>query len=65
MPPEFAQQLQQFFARQMAVAYLHRCAAADLTVNLVTPRLEELEQLGDDQAERALRAEFGDAEPAA
>jgi hypothetical protein len=49
----------------MAVASLHRCAAADLTVNLVTPRLEELKELGDAEAQRALRAEFGDAEPAA
>ncbi|WP_254958018.1 MULTISPECIES: hypothetical protein [unclassified Cyanobium] len=49
----------------MAVASLHRCATADLTVNLITPRLEELKELGDAEDQRALRAEFGDAEPAA
>lgn len=58
MPPEFAQQLQQLFARQMAVAYLHRCAAYQLPLNLVSARLEELDQQGQGAACQALRAEF-------
>ncbi|MEB3256115.1 MAG: hypothetical protein VKJ05_06995 [Synechococcaceae cyanobacterium] len=58
MPPEFAQQLQQLFARQMAVAYLHRCGVPTLPLNLVSARLEELEAAGDLAACAALRAEF-------
>ncbi|MFM7733339.1 MAG: hypothetical protein ACKO6F_07765 [Cyanobium sp.] len=64
MPPEFAQQLQQLFARQMAVVYLHRCARHDVPVNLVAPRLEDLEHQGDEAACAALLAEFTTAEPA-
>jgi hypothetical protein len=58
MPPEFAQQLQQLFARQMAVAYLHRCASVDLSPYLVSARLDELDQQGQSQAAHALQAEF-------
>ena len=58
MPPEFAQQLQQLFARQMAVAYLHRCAVHTLPLNLVSARLGELEVEGPTAASLALRAEF-------
>ncbi|MFM2081208.1 MAG: hypothetical protein RLZZ219_1890 [Cyanobacteriota bacterium] len=60
MPPEFAQQMQQLFARQMVVAFLHRCARLDAPVSLVNGRLEALEALaGTDCAEaRALEAEF-------
>jgi hypothetical protein len=71
MPPEFAQHLQQLFARQMAVVYLHRCARHEVPVNLVAPRLEDLERQGDAVARAALLAEFttaeaaGDGEPAA
>ncbi|MEY2645415.1 MAG: hypothetical protein RLZZ611_2064, partial [Cyanobacteriota bacterium] len=43
MPPEFAQQMQQLFARQMAVAFLHHCARLDAPVSLVNGRLEALE----------------------
>jgi hypothetical protein len=64
MPPEFAQHLQQLFARQMAVVYLHRCARHDVPVNLVAPRLEDLERQGDAAARAALLAEFHSAEPA-
>ena len=60
MPPEFAQQMQQLFARQMAVAFLHHCAHLDAPVSLVNGRLEALEaEAGGDSAEvRALEAEF-------
>ncbi|MFM8935444.1 MAG: hypothetical protein ACKOE9_00455 [Vulcanococcus sp.] len=62
MPPEFAQQMQQLFARQMAVAYLHHCARLDAPVSLVNSRLEALEA-GTSAPEtnpdaRALEAEF-------
>ena len=43
MPPEFAQQMQQLFARQMAVAFLHHCARLDAPVSLVNSRIEALE----------------------
>ena len=43
MPPEFAQQMQQLFARQMAVAFLHHCARLDAPVSLVNRRIEALE----------------------
>ena len=63
MPPEFAQQMQQLFARQMAVAFLHHCARLDAPVSLVNSRIEALEggagiadQLSADA--RALEAEF-------
>jgi len=60
MPPEFAQQMQQLFARQMTVAFLHHCARLDAPVSLVNGRLEALEAAaGADSAEaRALEAEF-------
>ncbi|MFN9635354.1 MAG: hypothetical protein ACK55D_01390 [Synechococcaceae cyanobacterium] len=58
MPPEFAQQLQQLFARQIAVAFLHRCAVHNLPLNLVSARLEELDAEGDPAAGAAQRAEF-------
>jgi hypothetical protein len=64
MPPEFAQHLQQLFARQMAVVYLHRCARHDVPVNLVRSRLDDLERQGDQHAREALLAEFQTAEPA-
>ena len=61
MPPEFAQQMQQLFARQMAVAFLHHCAQLDAPVSLVNLRLEAL-QAGADSASaaaaQALKAEF-------
>ena len=43
MPPEFAQQMQQLFARQMAVAFLHHCARLDAPVSLVNSRIEALQ----------------------
>jgi hypothetical protein len=55
MPPEFAQQMQQLFARQMAVAFLHHCARLDAPVSLVNSRIEALGQGADVQA---LQAEF-------
>jgi hypothetical protein len=63
MPPEFAQQMQQLFARQMAVAFLHHCARLDAPVSLVNSRLEALEASAGsaDQVNadaRALEAEF-------
>jgi predicted kinase len=61
MPPEFAQQMQQLFARQMAVAFLHHCAQLDAPVSLVNPRLEALQAGADDAsaaAAQALEAEF-------
>ena len=60
MPPEFAQHMQQLFARQMAVAFLHHCSRLDAPVSLVNGRLEALEaEAGADSAEaRALEAEF-------
>ena len=60
MPPEFAQQMQQLFARQMAVVFLHHCARLDAPVSLVNGRLEAREAAaGADSAEaRALEAEF-------
>jgi hypothetical protein len=60
MPPEFAQQMQQLFARQMAVAFLHHCARLDAPVSLVNSRIEALEStVGAGSAEaRALEAEF-------
>lgn len=62
MPPEFAQQMQQLFARQMAVAYLHHCARLDAPVSLVSSRLEALEAgnsaPGPNPDARALEAEF-------
>ena len=61
MPPEFAQQMQQLFARKMAVAFLHHCAQLDAPVSLVNARLEAL-QAGADNASaaaaQALEAEF-------
>lgn len=64
MPPEFAQHLQQLFARQMAVVYLHRCAHHNVPVNLVRSRLEDLERMGDERAHAALMAEFSATETA-
>jgi hypothetical protein len=60
MPPEFAQQMQQLFARQMVVAVLHHSARLDVPVSLVNGRLKALEAAaGADSAEvRALEAEF-------
>jgi hypothetical protein len=61
MPPEFAQQMQQLFARQMAVAFLHHCAQLDAPVSLVNDRLEALQAGADDAsgaAAQALEAEF-------
>ena len=63
MPPEFAQQMQQLFARQMAVAFLHHCARLDAPVSLVNSRIEALEGAASqpDRASadaRALEAEF-------
>jgi hypothetical protein len=63
MPPEFAQQMQQLFARQMAVAFLHHCARLDAPVSLVNGQIEALEGASGagDQASadaRALEAEF-------
>ncbi len=58
MPPEFAQQLQQLFARQMAVVFLHRCAAHDVPLNLVSARLAELERQDQPLDVAALTAEF-------
>ncbi|MFZ9850939.1 MAG: hypothetical protein ACO3FA_11290 [Vulcanococcus sp.] len=55
MPPEFAQQMQQLFARQMAVAFLHHCAGLEVPVSLVNSRIEALEHPAD---ARALAAEF-------
>ncbi|GDX72330.1 hypothetical protein LBMAG39_07630 [Cyanobium sp.] len=55
MPPEFAQQMQQLMARQMAVAFLHHCARLDAPVSLVNSRLEAL---GDAPEAQALEAEF-------
>lgn len=42
----------------MAGAYLHRCASYQLPLNLVSARLEELDQQGQNAACQALRAEF-------
>ena len=42
MPPEFAQQIQQLFARQMAVAFLEHCAQLPAPVSLVNARIDEL-----------------------
>ena len=47
MPPEFAQQMQQLFARQMVVAFLHHCARLDAPVSLVNSRLAALEAAAD------------------
>jgi len=61
MPPEFAQQMQQLFARQMAVAFLHHCARLDAPVSLVNDRLEALQAGAGDAsgaAAQALEAEF-------
>jgi len=61
MPPEFAQQMQQLFARQMAVAFLHHCARLDAPVSLVEDRLGALQSGPDDAstaAAQALEAEF-------
>ncbi|NDF61419.1 MAG: hypothetical protein EB136_00365 [Synechococcaceae bacterium WBB_3_034] len=55
MPPEFAQQMQQLMARQMAVAFLHHCARLDAPVSLVNSRIEAL---GDAPEAQALEAEF-------
>jgi hypothetical protein len=54
MPPEFAQQMQQLFARQMAVAFLHHCARLDAPVSLVNDRIEALDAVDA----QALEAEF-------
>ena len=43
MPPEFVQQMQQLFARQMVVAVLHHSARLDVPVSLVNGRLKALE----------------------
>ncbi|MFN5696385.1 MAG: hypothetical protein ACK486_05050 [Cyanobacteriota bacterium] len=58
VPPEVAQQLQQLFARQMVVAFLHHCAAIEAPASLGRDRLEELNQAGEKEAARALAAEF-------
>jgi len=61
MPPEFAQQMQQLFARQMALAFLHHCARLDAPVSLVNARLEALQAGADNvsaAAAQALEAEF-------
>ena len=42
MPPEYAQQMQQLFARQMAVAFLEHCAKLSAPVSLVNARIDEL-----------------------
>jgi hypothetical protein len=42
MPPEFAQQIQQLFARQLAVAFLEHCAQLPAPVSLVNARIDEL-----------------------
>lgn len=55
MPPEFAQQMQQLMARQMAVAFLHHCARLDAPVSLVNARIDSL---GDAPEAQALQAEF-------
>ena len=41
MPPEFAQQMQQLFARQ-AVAFLEHCAQLQAPVSLVNSRIDAL-----------------------
>jgi hypothetical protein len=60
MPPEFAQQMQQLFARQMAVAFLHHCARLEAPVSLVNSRIEALGGAADQASAdaRALEAEF-------
>lgn len=60
MPPEFAQQMQQLFARQMTVAFLHHCASLEAPVSLVNRRLEALERgaPADSADARALESEF-------
>ncbi|MEN9540463.1 MAG: hypothetical protein RLZZ459_554 [Cyanobacteriota bacterium] len=60
MPPEFPQQMQQLFARQMAVAFLHHCCRLEAPVSLVNGRIEALDAVaGPGSAEaRALEAEF-------
>jgi len=55
MPPEFAQQMQQLMALQMAVAFLHHCARLDAPVSLVNARIDSL---GDAPEAQALQAEF-------
>jgi hypothetical protein len=55
MPPDFALQIQQLFARQMAVTFLHHCARLEAPLSLVSRRLEALGQGSDAQA---LEAEF-------
>jgi len=42
MPPEFAQHMQQIFARQMAVAFLEHCAQLQAPVSLVNSRIDAL-----------------------
>jgi len=42
MPPEFAQHMQQLFARQMAVAFLEHCAQLQAPVSLVNSRIDAL-----------------------
>ena len=61
MPPEFPQQMQQLFARQMAVAFLHHCARLEAPpVSLVNGRIEALDAGAGpgSAAARALEAEF-------
>ena len=55
MPSEFAQQMQQLMARQMAVAFLHHCARLDAPVSLVNARIDSL---GTAPEAQALEAEF-------
>jgi hypothetical protein len=58
MPPEFAQQMQQLLARQMAVAFLEHCAQLQAPVSLVNARIDAL-AAGPQAVEAcALEAEF-------
>lgn len=61
MPPEFAQQIQQLFARQLVMAFLHHCARLEAPLAPLTSRLEALERCTDPgaaAAARALKAEY-------
>ena len=58
MPPEFAQQIQQLFARQIAVAFLEHCAQMQAPVSLANPRIDELAASSRALEAIALESEF-------
>jgi hypothetical protein len=58
MPPEFAQQIQQLFVRQMTLGFLEHCVRLPAPVSLASDRIESLRACSDLADTAALEAEF-------